>query len=75
MIINKEMLRADLPEVKEVNGYCNIVLALLKPESITPETSYLSSWQTVNTIWYNNNHYLYQGWIELEFVLPPEHLQ
>ena len=75
MIINKEMLRRDLPEVKEVNGYCNIVLALVKPDYYTSSNTYLPAWQTMNTVWYINNHHLYLGWIELELVLPPEHLQ
>lgn len=75
MIITAEMLRKDLPPVIETEGYCNVVLALVVPEYSTKTNTYLPSWQTCNTAWYNKNHHLYQGWIGLDEQLPPENVR
>jgi hypothetical protein len=68
MIIKKEMLRTDLPEVREKNGHVNCVLALVKPEYYSDSNTYLPAWHVSNTVYYNKNSHHYQGWIELEEV-------
>ena len=68
MIIKKEMLRTDLPEIIKKNGHVNCVLALVKPEFYSESNTYLPAWDVLNTIYYNKNSHQYQGWIELEEV-------
>lgn len=71
MKITDQDLRTDLPEIIETEGYANCVLALVKPDYYTRENTYIPAWNVVNTVYYCKNSDLYQGWVELQQILPP----
>ena len=74
-MITDKMLRTDLPEIRETEGYTNSVLALVKPSFYSESNTYLAPWQVVNTVWYNKYYEDYLGWIELQEILPPEEVR
>lgn len=70
MIITREMLRTDLPPVlTDSTGGCNVVLGCLKRKCYDDSNTYISRWQTSNTVWYRAHADDYEGWIELEDLI------
>jgi len=63
-----------LPEIREVDGYTNVVLALWKDENYCEENTYIPKWQISNANYYNSHPHEFQGWIELEDDFPPKEL-
>ena len=70
MIITRDMLHTDTPEVKENNGYTNCVLALLKDDQFCESNTNMPKWIISNTAYYAQNPDKFEGWIELEFLIP-----
>ena len=70
-IKQSDLITDRLTEIREVNGYTNVVLALLKDENYCESNAYIPKWQVCNTAFYNNHPEQYQGWIELEDHFPP----
>lgn len=62
------------PSVRENKGNTNVVLALWKDSNYCESNTYLPKWQVVNTMYYNAHPEKFEGWIDLEDALPPEHL-
>ncbi len=71
-MITKDMIRIDLPEYKEVEGYCNMVLAIHADEYFCKTNTCMPVWSISNVAYYLKNQHLFKGWIELEHLLPPE---
>jgi hypothetical protein len=73
MKILKEQLNKniDVPPIRESNGYVNCVLALKADSQYDETNTYMSKWEVVNTVYYHANKNRFEGWIELEDVLPP----
>lgn len=69
MIYQKD-LNTGLPPVREVDGSCNVVLAMWHPNMYHKDgsNSYLPAWSVVNTIYYNKYPNNYIGWIDLEDI-------
>jgi hypothetical protein len=73
MRITKDMLRTDLPPIKELeDGRTNVVLAFWKDNVYCDTNTYLSQWTVSNTAYYNINSHAFLGWVELEEVLLPK---
>lgn len=60
------------PVYYAADGSVNSVLALVKVDKYyCPTNTYLPEWQTSNTIYYNRNLHMYEGWLELVPVPKP----
>lgn len=60
------------PVYYAADGSVNSVLALVKVDKYyCPTNTYLPEWQTSNTIFYNRNLHMYEGWLELIPVPKP----
>ena len=74
-MITKKMLRTDKPVEKRLaDGRINSVLALWKESIWGEDNHYLGRWIVSNVAYYNANIDHFEGWIELEDMLLPEHL-
>ena len=68
----KDQLRADLPEEKHEDGFVNGVLAY-KSDSCwgsLHDKEYFSRWGVSNVSYYLSHPEEFEGWIELEFLIP-----
>ena len=73
-IKQSDIITDRLPEIREVDGYTNVVLALWKDENYCESNTYIPKWHIVITKYYNTHPEAYQGWIELEDDFPPKEL-
>ena len=73
-IKQSDIITDRLPEIREVDGYTNVVLALWKDVNYCESNTYIPKWHIVNTKYYNTHPEAYQGWIELEDDFPPKEL-
>lgn len=73
-IKQSDLITDRLPEIREVNGYTNVVLALWKDENYCETNTYIPKWQICNTEYYAEHPDEFQGWIELEDIFPPKEL-
>lgn len=70
MIITKNQLKKGKCPVLEKDGYINSVLVVHKDSYYCDSNTYIGKWDCPNTIWYNNHFKDYEGYIELEFLIP-----
>ena len=73
-IKQSDIITDRLPEIRESNGYTNVVLALWKDKNYCESNTYIPKWQICNTAYYNLHPDEFQGWIELEDDFPPKEL-
>ena len=67
MKITRDMLRTDLPPVREdKGGGCNCVLAVWKRTIFDDSNTYIGRWTTSNSEYYIKNADSFEGWIDLE---------
>ena len=64
----------DPPIIYDENGCVNSVLTFQKVENYCKTNTYMQRWIVCNTVYYNKNKHLYEGWIELEDVPLPKEL-
>lgn len=63
------MLRTDLPDDTEINGYTPCVLALVNIDTyFCKGNTYIPAWQISNATWYRLHSEQYVGWYPLEFI-------
>jgi len=70
MIINKSQLKTGKCPVYKKNDTVNAVLAVRKDSYYCKSNTYIGKWDTPNAIWYNKHIKDYEGYIELEFLIP-----
>lgn len=71
MKITKDMLITDcLPSVHEKDGYVNCVLALFSDKIYCESNTYIPKWTVCNTEYYRINADEFEGWIDLEELMP-----
>ena len=76
MKIKKSDLNTKTPPKERIKyGYTNVVLAVWKDSNYCESNTYIPKWQVVNTVYYNTNKDNYEGWIDLEYLIPPVELQ
>ena len=67
MKITRDMLRTDLPSVREdKSGGCNCVLAVWRRTIYDDSNTYIPRWTISNTEYYEVNADKFEGWIDLE---------
>lgn len=71
MKITKDMLITDrLPEEIDKDGYVNCVLALHNDSIYCESNTYIPKWTVSNVAYYLKNPQEFEGWIDLEFMIP-----
>lgn len=63
-----------LPEERNSMGCVNVVLAVRKDNQYDESNTYLPKWDVVNAVYYNINFDKFEGWVDLEDILPPKEL-
>ena len=59
-----------LPEVHEKDGYVNCVLALFSDKIYCESNTYIPKWTVCNTEYYRTHTDEFEGWIDLEELMP-----
>lgn len=59
-----------LPELQEKEGYTNCVLALCSDEIYCESNLYIPKWTVSNVAYYIKHSDEFEGWIDLEMLLP-----
>lgn len=72
MQITKEMLQPGIPPEKNKRGFVNVVLAVWKDSNYCKTNTYIPKWMICNTVYYKKHADEFEGWIDLEFLIPPE---
>lgn len=73
-VITRAMLNQGLPPRRTLpDGGCNVVLVLHsdKVYSRNGSNSYMPKWGISNTVYYRKHPDMFEGWIDLEDVMPP----
>lgn len=71
MKITKEMIQTGLPPKRRKKGFVNVVLAIWKDSNYCRTNTYIPKWMVCNTAYYHKNPDQFEGWIDLEFLIPP----